>query len=263
MSRIVRVVGGVLGTFTPAKHGSALKLWRRADAGITLGTPPDITQWADQVVGGVAATVSGGADNPHLIDPKENSLPGVDFGDPASGTVGLSAADNAIDDFWDGSGDKMLVLALHMDDSQTSTQMLSKGFDLDDPGETGWRFRGGQGSVGGPYRIEFVHNFSTTNYDAVTTDAIAHGGAVMVFVWDGTSGDPTHMRVNGADALDQSFTPSGSIDSDASAPMFNGSRSTLNGSNLRGALLEYYFVKPAPATITNDETYINDKWAIF
>ena len=138
-----------------------------------------------------------------------------------------------------------------------------KGFDLDEPGETGWRFRGSEGSVSGPYRIEFVHNFATTNYDAATTDTIGHGGALFVFVWDGTSGDPTHMRINGADAFDTKSGGTGTIDTDASAPMFNGSRSTLNGANLRGALLEYYFVKPAPSSIAADEAYMNRRGALF
>ena len=205
----------------------------------------------------------GGGVNPHLIDPKQNGLPGVDFGDPASAAVGISANDNAIDDFWAGSGDKMLILAIHMDDSTFNPQMISKGHSAGDSGETGWLLRGENGSAGGPYRVRFAHEFTTLDYDTLTTTTIGHGGALITFVWDGTSGDPTHLRVNGADAFDLAANGTGSIESDSNADLFTGSRANLNGANLRGAVLEYYFVSPAPSTITDDETYLNAKWALF
>lgn len=258
-SPIISLQAGVGGGFTPLAHGTALKLWRSSDVDVTT-SGDDVTAWGDRVAGGDDAVVPPGGVSPELLADAQNGLPGIDFAAPASGNVALAAADSGIDDFWAGGGG-MLVTAFIMDDA-IGGRVLSKGFGSDDPGNSGWAFRGSGSPF--PIRLRFEHEFSGGNYTAFTNANFNGGPVLVVYVWDGQgNSDPTVFRLNGINNFGFTNNPSGSIAPDASADLNNGSRAVLNGANLRGKLLEYYLVKPAPASVAPDEQYINDKWAIF
>lgn len=251
------VLGGGGGLFTPESHGTALKVWRKADAGVTL-TGDEITAWADQVAGGDSA-VPASSNRFNLIDPAQNSLPAVNsFG--RSGAATLFAADSAIDGFWAGGGGMLVLAGKIVDTSISFGRILSRGYDGDDPGETGWRLaqRGGSN-----FAFELEQNFSTTRFLIQSTQNNPENVPfVMVLAWDGSSSSTPTLRVNSQNNFNQTSGGNGSIQNSDPA-MYNLSRSTLNGGSARMELFEYYFVKPAPVSFNADEGYINLKWAIF
>lgn len=261
MSRRGAVPTGVLSgsggiSFDPSSHGAALQLWRKADEGITLAGD-EITAWADQVAGGDDAVPASG-DRFNLIDPAQNGLPAVNsFG--RSGAATLFAADGAIDDFWGGGGG-MLVLAGKVRDAFGFGRILERGYSGDSSGETGWRL---VENLSPNFEFFFEHDFSSTRYAASSNqNNPVDVPFVLVFAWDGAGGSTPTLRVNGTNQFNSIFGGGGSRQ-DSNNPMYNLSRSTLNGGGARMELFEYYFVKPAPASFTADEGYINIKWAIF
>lgn len=56
-----------------------LQMWHKTDAGVTLGTSPDVSDWADQSGNSVDFTQSSVSARPHLVSADLNGLDGILF----------------------------------------------------------------------------------------------------------------------------------------------------------------------------------------
>lgn len=219
--------GAAGAAFDPLVNITTWGFYLDANLGVTLGTSPNVTNWADQAANGNDA-LNGIQLEPDLVSGSINSLDSIDFnGANTAAGEGLVIADDAtVRNLWNGGGHLFSVV------KTTGAHPNSLGFIVckGAASGSGWILYQGAAS-GSTHKLVFTRHTNSTSGTWTTNNfVLTNGTAALVDVSfnDGSlSNDPT-ISIDGTPvAITETTTPLGTYDSDSGLGLGVGCRDTV------------------------------------
>lgn len=241
------------GPFTPLDHGSALLFWWTADLGTTLGTPPNVTSWTDQQN---SITGTAPANEPHLVDPSLNGLPGIDYDIGNSGTrFKVTSTPTALNNIWTKGTLTTLWVVAQWTSQAADGYFFDKGWNSP---QVGWAFRP---RSGGDFQWRMRGASSNQERNTAGSFGTSNSPYYLQLDWDGDLSTPPILSVNGTiTAWTNTSGSSGGLNDDSSADFVIGNRDPNGGNPILGVMHEFYATVDSAIPASTDQAYLESRW---